>query len=469
MLNRAYYDIITNMAKKQFYQYHEPVNFRDTWRIFKIMSEFVEGYQFISQFKGEVTVFGSARTKPRNKYYKLAEEVAYLLGKKKHSIITGGGPGIMEAANKGVSETGGRSIGLNIQLPFEQRINPYVKESAAFYYFFTRKVMLTSPANAFVYFPGGFGTMDEFFEVVDLIELGKMEHSPVVLVGTEYWQPLIEFLKNGSCKIGSVDVSIVDSWHIVDTAQEAFDIIKDTQDRHVGGDFDPKHFADPHLDWKIFRIMAELVEGFDLLTGMVENVTILGTKSIHVKDKYYNDAYNIGTALAQADFATVTGGGPGIMEAANRGAKNVAGYSVGCNIKLPHEQKPNPYLDKWVDFDYFFVRKVMLLKYSYGFIAMPGGIGTLDEIFETTVLMQTKKMKDFPIVLVGKDFWQPLLDFMKSSLLAHKTIKESDLDYLKLTDSPEEAVSIILESATKSYGLTWEAKRKPRWYFFEKN
>jgi len=221
--------------------------------------------------------------------------------------------------------------------------------------------------------------------------------------------------------------------------------------------------------FRALHIFYEFISGFRAMHFIGPCVTVFGSARFTEDHQYYKLGREVGQRLAQAGFTVMTGGGPGIMEAANRGAKNVAGYSVGCNIKLPHEQKPNPYLDKWVDFDYFFVRKVMLLKYSYGFIAMPGGIGTLDEIFETTVLMQTKKMKDFPIVLVGKDFWQPLLDFMKSSLLAHKTIKESDLDYLKLTDSPEEAVSIILESATKSYGLTWEAKRKPRWYFFEKN
>jgi len=174
-------------AKKDFsYALNESGDYRESWRIFRIMSEFVEGYQFLSQMKNEVTLLGSARLKSDSKYYKVAEELGGLLGKHGFTTITGGGPGIMEAANKGAYEAGGNSVGLNIQLPFEQRINPYVKHSTAFYYFFTRKVMLISPSNAFVYFPGGFGTMDEFFEVVDLMELGKMQRSPVVLVGKEY-------------------------------------------------------------------------------------------------------------------------------------------------------------------------------------------------------------------------------------------------------------------------------------------
>jgi len=436
-----------DQSKKDFsYAVNETGEYRESWRIFRIMAEFVEGYQFLSKLEKEVTILGSARIREGEEFYKVAYELGVLLGRQGFSVITGGGPGIMEAANKGVSETGGRSIGLNIQLPFEQRINPYVKESAAFYYFFTRKVMLTSPANAFVYFPGGFGTMDEFFEVVDLIELGKMEHSPVVLVGTEYWQPLIEFLKNGSCKIGSVDVSIVDSWHIVDTAQEAFDIIKDTQDRHVGGDFDPKHFADPHLDWKIFRIMAELVEGFDFLTGMVENVTILGTKSIHVKDKYYNDAYNIGTALAQADFATVTGGGPGIMEAANKGAFEHGGQSIGINMKMENTERINPYLTKSIGFQFPFTRKLIITAPSKAFIFFPGGFGTLHQLFEILTLIQTGKMQKVPIILLDHSFWEPLHAFIKKIFVHNfETIADEDDELYQIVDSVESAIELIKE------------------------
>src|SRR3989338_2150312 len=155
------------------------VNYRDSWRIFRIITEMVEGYQFLSDLKNEVVILGSARIPPNDKYYKIAVELGRLLGKHGFATITGGGPGIMEAANKGAFEVGGESVGLNIQLPFEQRINPYVKKATAFYYFFTRKVMLTSPGNAFVFFPGGFGTLDEFFEVVDYMELGFMEKTPI--------------------------------------------------------------------------------------------------------------------------------------------------------------------------------------------------------------------------------------------------------------------------------------------------
>jgi uncharacterized protein (TIGR00730 family) len=163
----------------------------------------------------------------------------------------------------------------------------------------------------------------------------------------------------------------------------------------------------------------------------------------------------------------MTGGGPGIMEAANRGAKEAGGYSVGCNITLPVEQKPNPYLDRWVEFRYFFVRKMLLEKYSYAFVAMPGGIGTLDEVFETAVLIQTGKMKEFPFVLMGKSFWTPLLDYLRQSLLAAGTIDAADVTRFLVTDSPEEAVAVIRECAMQQFGLTYGPRAKPRWWLGE--
>jgi uncharacterized protein (TIGR00730 family) len=162
----------------------------------------------------------------------------------------------------------------------------------------------------------------------------------------------------------------------------------------------------------------------------------------------------------------MTGGGPGIMEAANRGAKEAGGRSIGCNILLPHEQRSNPYLDLTVDFRYFFVRKVMLAKYSYAFVALPGGFGTMDEIFEAATLIQTGKMKDFPIVVMGRDYWEPLLDFLRDTMVPAGTIEPRDLERLIVTDSPEEAASKILTAATTRFGLRWE--RKPKWILGEK-
>ena len=183
--------------------------------------------------------------------------------------------------------------------------------------------------------------------------------------------------------------------------------------------------------------------------------------------KYYKLAREVGKRLATVGFTVMTGGGPGIMEAANRGARDVGGRSLGCNIILPKEQKPNEYLDQWITFRYFFVRKVMLVKYSYAFVVMPGGFGTLDELFETATLIQTGKIDNFHVVLMGKDYWGPLLEFLRSTLVREGTIAESDLDRWIVTDSPEEAVERIRESGLKEFGLTYGARLKRRWFFGE--
>jgi uncharacterized protein (TIGR00730 family) len=163
----------------------------------------------------------------------------------------------------------------------------------------------------------------------------------------------------------------------------------------------------------------------------------------------------------------MTGGGPGLMEAANRGAKDAGGKSVGCNITLPMEQKPNPYLDRWVEFRYFMIRKFMLAKYSYGYVAMPGGFGTLDELFGVLTLIQTHKMKNYPVVLMGTDYWAPLRDLVEKTLVPAQSISEEDAKLILYTDSPEEAARHIFEVATGSLGVHFKKKLKPRWWLGE--
>ena len=203
-----------------------------TWRIFRIMAEFVEGFQFLSTLKQEVTILGSARTAPTNRWYVEAVKLGRMLADGGFTVVTGGGGGIMEAANKGAHEGGGISVGINIQLPMEQRVNPFVNKAAAFHYFFTRKVMLAASAQAYVYFPGGFGTMDELFEIITLIQTGKSETLPVVLVGKEYWTGLFtwveETLLNEYETISKKDFDLI---QIVDSAEEAYDLIKHSKDR----------------------------------------------------------------------------------------------------------------------------------------------------------------------------------------------------------------------------------------------
>jgi len=194
---------------------------------------------------------------------------------------------------------------------------------------------------------------------------------------------------------------------------------------------------------------------------------VFGSARFPAGHRYYELARETSHRLAQAEFTVVTGGGPGIMEAANRGAKEGGGFSVGCNIELPEEQKPNPYLDVMIEFRHFFVRKVMLVKYSYAFIALPGGIGTMDEVFETLTLIQTRKILDFPVVLMGCDYWQPLVDWLRSRMIGEGTIAPHDLNLLHLTDSPEEAVRCVRDGARRSLERRPPLLTRPRWFLGE--
>jgi len=194
------------------------------------------------------------------------------------------------------------------------------------------------------------------------------------------------------------------------------------------------------------RYFLEFLMGFESLEITQPAVTVFGSARFDESSRYYQLARQVGRELAQAGYAVITGGGPGIMEAANRGAKEAGGMSVGCNINLPQEQKPNAYVDHFVQFDHFFVRKVMLVKYSSAFIVLPGGFGTLDEVFETLTLIQTRKIERFPVVLMGSAFWARLRAFLKESLLAERTIDPRDIELFHVTDSPEEAVSIVVKS-----------------------
>ena len=198
--------------------------------------------------------------------------------------------------------------------------------------------------------------------------------------------------------------------------------------------------------WRVFRIMGEFVEGFDELATVTRGVSIFGSARISSEDQYYEAARKTATLFARAGFAVITGGGPGIMEAANRGAFEADGISIGCNIELPHEQGANPYQTLSLKFKYFFVRKMMFVKYSTAFIIFPGGFGTLDEMFESLTLIQTHKIRNFPVVLYGSEYWQEMLDWVKNLMLGRKMISEHDLRLLYLTDSPEHAVEIVAES-----------------------
>jgi len=198
--------------------------------------------------------------------------------------------------------------------------------------------------------------------------------------------------------------------------------------------------------WAIFKIMSEFVEGYEKLSRIGPCVSVFGSARTKPGEKYYLLAEEVAFQLTQHGYGVITGGGPGIMEAGNKGARKGGGVSVGLNIELPFEQHDNPYVDKDknLEFDYFFVRKVMFVKYAQGFVAMPGGFGTLDELFEAITLIQTKKTAKFPIILVGKEFWSGIIGWIKTTLLEeHKNVSEKDLDLFTVVDTAEEVIEVI--------------------------
>lgn len=195
--------------------------------------------------------------------------------------------------------------------------------------------------------------------------------------------------------------------------------------------------------WRMFRIISEFTEGFDRLSNLEGGVSIFGSARLPPENLYYQKAVEIAQALAKEGFTIIIGGGPGIMEAANKGAYEQGAPSIGLNIRLPHEQAPNPYQTISLEYRYFFARKVMFVKYSMGYVCMPGGFGTMDEFFEALTLMQTMKIYPMPLVLFGVEYWQGLIDWLKGAMLAEGAISESDFDYITLTDDIDQTVSIM--------------------------
>ena len=206
----------------------------DSWQIFKIMSEFVQGFERMARIGPCVSIFGSARTKPSDRHYKLAEEVAYLLTKKGFGIITGGGPGIMEAANKGAHFAGGKSVGLNIKLPFEQKANPFIdpENLIEFDFFFVRKVIFMKYAQGYIVLPGGFGTLDELFEAMTLIQTAKLVHFPIIMVDKEYWTGLLDWIKARLLEEENISLEDLKIFHLVDTAEEAVLVIEEFYEKY---------------------------------------------------------------------------------------------------------------------------------------------------------------------------------------------------------------------------------------------
>jgi uncharacterized protein (TIGR00730 family) len=225
-----------------------------------------------------------------------------------------------------------------------------------------------------------------------------------------------------------------------------------TQDEKLLESPRPDEFT--HTDpWRVFRIMGEFVEGFDELATLSRGIAIFGSARTKPDDPDYQAAQETGALLAAQGFAVITGGGPGIMEAANRGAFEAGGLSIGCNIELPFEQKANPYQTLSLTFKYFFVRKMMFVKYSLAFVIFPGGFGTFDELFEALTLIQTKKIRNFPIVLFGSHYWSGMLDWIRAVVLPGGKISEHDMDIFHITDSPAEVVEIVNRAQSSLHEL----------------
>jgi len=199
----------------------------------------------------------------------------------------------------------------------------------------------------------------------------------------------------------------------------------------------------PTESWRIFRIMAEFVDAIDTLSRINRAVTIFGSARVKPGNPYYDKAQYLARKLVEEGFSVITGGGPGIMEAGNRGAAEAGGTSVGMNIQLPYEQKPNPYANVSINYHYFFIRKVMFVKYAVAYVILPGGFGTMDELFEALTLIQTRRIKGFPVILMGSDYWRGLINWLKNTMLKEDMISKEDIDLITIIDDPDEAVKHI--------------------------
>lgn len=420
----------------------------DPWKLFKVMAEFVEGYDLMAKYKNEVTIFGSARTHENDEHYIKARKLGEILGLNNFTVITGGGPGIMEAANRGAFQVKGTSIGLGIELPMEQQINPYVTDSVNFSYFFTRKVMLTTPSQAFVYFPGGYGTLDELFQVLNEMSLGFIQRVPVILVGVEFWTPLVNFLQDTSHQIlGAIKAEDLEMLHIVETAEEAYEIITHTEDHPNFLDNISKTNNISSVNWRIFRIMAELVEGLDFLQSLPKNVTILGSNKVSRDSHYYQDVYEIAKEAIKQDFSILTGGGFGIAEAANK-ASAEAGKPAYATLLNQAGKTMNQYVSDSIHFKFPFTRQFILTGHTNQYLFCPGGLGTLHQLFEVLTLVQTHKADPISLVLYDDKFWNPLVKYMREVLdEEEKTIGNKDLCLFTMTNSKEEVIDAITRNS----------------------
>ena len=298
------------------------------------------------------------------------------------------------------------------------------------------------------------------------VEMGKDRSIAFPVVGFQAWK--VPRSDGAFTQVPAVSVVDIRSWYRADPSTP-YDAGMSKQPPPT----DPTMIHPPELRFlegpqnrkfelgRLLRISAEFLRGFRRLHFVGPCVTVFGSARFEEDNRWYQLARETSGLLARCGFTVMTGGGPGIMEAANRGAREAGGRSIAATIELPHEQGSNPYLDLEIPFHYFFVRKVMLVKYSYAFIVMPGGFGTMDELWEIATLVQTRKVRNFPIILMGREYWEPMIDFLRERMVSEGTISPDDPDHLILTDDPEEAARIATGTGLSQFGLTYGPQAEP--------
>ncbi|MCX8197999.1 MAG: TIGR00730 family Rossman fold protein [Candidatus Micrarchaeota archaeon] len=390
------------------------------------------------QTKGMVAVFGSSRCKPTDKNYQIAQETCFELGKAGYGIITGGGPGIMEAANKGAIEAKAPSVGVQPKFLSEKEQAMEIEGKTQYYVYsmHSRKVSISANSSAMLYFPGGLGTMDELFENLTLSQIGKMKGVQHILVGSiDYWKSLLKWLEEQPLRRKYLSHSDFGLIKLAESPKQVAELVKQSQAKKV------LHSAQQLAEW-----FAEDLKKCSQQLGMVfhPSVSIFGSSKIKSADRIYGAAKNLVSKLAQMGFAIYSGGGSGIMEAAAKGALEAGKKAYGLIPFFFFErEKPNPHECNHIQLNMMASRKLVLGS-SDALIFYPGGYGTLDEMFEFAVRQQIGDMRQVPIVAFESRFWGGLYSWLERYPVEMSLMPKESLDLIKIVNSPKKAVEIIL-------------------------
>ncbi|MBU1906366.1 MAG: LOG family protein, partial [Candidatus Omnitrophica bacterium] len=395
--------------------------------------------QFIELLKAigpAVSIFGSARIKPGHPVYETTMDLAYNLSQKDYAIVTGGGPGVMEAANKGVP-AGKISVGLRIELSYEKGANPFVNVPLAFKYFFARKMAFVNSSQGFICMQGGFGTLDELFEVLNLKSRGYTGKFPIILFGKEFYSGLFDFLREAE-SLGYLNRPIKDLLYILDSKEEALSYFRRKSKA--------SRYQIREKDIKL--ALKELYNSLTILNDLGPGITILGSHAIPEGSTDYENVRNLGLGLAKMDIPVFYRGYPGTSEAVWKGFQDgrkmknrISAKAISMWVKDYKDYKPTG--DIRLGFTYPFEPKIASIRHSWGYAVFPGGLATLDELFDVICLIQTRKIKPFPVVLINRKFWAPLEHWIKYKLLSEKVISKENLKLFQIVDTHQEALRIF--------------------------